>query len=477
MEKSKLVILLRTLDVWQLRNLHELVDSPFFNKQDIVRKLLEECTHFLRKGEQVPGLEDMHMRLWPQLQYDHQRLRYVMTDLTRLVEQFLLQRQLQTKPWLQERLLLEGLAARKQEKYFDQSLTKALDKLEKDGFRDADYHYERFRLHQLARGFEAERSEKTNADWLHPIIEDVQTFFLGTRLQVVCDLVSKAGGQVPEGDKALVEELRKRLGKHPGEESPAIVIYETVLQMLTHPDAELYYRKLRMHLRAMKAQFRRDELSQLYGFALNFSIQQLNRGVEAYLNEILMLYREQLDGMIIYEAGIFPPQHFKNIVTVGLRNREYDWTRKFIATESQFLPEADRESIVAYSNAALHYVIGEYAQSRKLLQGARFNDLLYELEGKILLMKSLYELGDMEALNQMCERQLRFLQGNAQLTDRQRNFHSNFVRFLLRLVQFRLGSRTPLGALIGEIEAAREASDLKWLRQKVDEAAKVTQSR
>lgn len=473
MEKSKLVTLLRTLDVWALRNLRELVESPFFNKQEIVVRLLDALEPHLRNGEPVPELEAMHQRLWPGLPYDHQRLRYVMTDLTRLVEAYLVQKQLEAKPWLQGRMLLEGLVQRKQEKYFSQGMAKALDKLEKDGFRDADYHYERFRLHQLAQDFEGERKEKTYQDWVHPMIADLQTFFLGTRLQTVCDIVAKAGGQLQEEDKALVEELRKRLGKQLGNEPAAITLYETVLQLLTHPDAELYYRKLRMSLRAASKAFRNPELAHLYGFALNYSIQQLNRGAEGYLREILMLYQEQLEGRILHEGGMFPPQHFKNIVTVGLRLRELDWTRQFIATESAYLPEAERDSIVTYSNAALHYVLGEYAMTRKLLQHVQVPDLVYELEGKILLMKSLYELEDFPALLALMDRQLKFLVSSPSLTERQRNFHANFVRVLTRLVQFRQGDRVPLGALVGEIEAAREASDLKWLRQKVDEAAKV----
>jgi hypothetical protein len=473
MEKTKLVTLLRTFDVWELRNLRELVNSPFFNKQEIVVRLLEETEKYLKKGEATPELEVMHQRLWPELAYDHQRLRYVMTDLTRLVEEFLVQKQLETKPWLQGRLLLEGLAARKQEKYFGQGLAKALEKLDKDGLRDADYHYERFRLHQLAKDFEAERKAKTGEDWLHPLIEDLQNFFFGTRLRLVCDLVSKSGGNVQEDDKPLVDELRKRLGKQLGNEPVAVSIYETVLQMLTHTDPELYYRTLRMSLKVNAKHFQRDELMHLYGFALSFSIQQLNRGTEGYLQEIFLLYQEQLQHDVLIDNGRFPAQHFKNIVTVGLRLKEFDWTRQFIESKSMQLPESEKESIVAYSRAALHYVLGAYAECRKLLQFASFSDAVHELEAKILLMKSLYELEDWKALQAVGEKQLKYLKTQSSLSERQRNFHANFIEFLLRLVDYRQGSRAPLGALIGAIEATREASDLKWLRQKVDEAARL----
>ncbi|MBP6640750.1 MAG: hypothetical protein KA293_10680 [Bacteroidia bacterium] len=473
MEKTKLVTLLRTFDVWELRNLRELVNSPFFNKQEIVVRLLEETEKYLKRGESTPELEVMHQRLWPELAYEHQRLRYVMTDLTRLVEEFLVQKQLASKHWLQGRLLLEGLAERKQEKYFGQGLAKALEKLDKDGLRDADYHYERFRLHQLAKDFETDRKEKTGEDWLHPLIEDLQNFFFGTRLRLVCDLVSKAGGNVQEGDKQLVDELRKRLGKQLGNEPVAIAIYETVLQMLTHTDPELYFRKLRMSLKTNAKHFQQDELMHLYGFALSFSIQQLNRGTEGYLQEIFWLYQEQLENKVLIQNETFPAQHFKNILTVGLRLKEFDWTREFIESYSKLLPESEKESIVAYSHAALHYVLGAFAECRKLLQFAMFSDPVYELEGKILLMKSLYELEDWNALHTLAEKQLKYLKGNSAISERQRNFHANFVQFLIRLVDYRQGSRAPLGALIGAIEATREASDLKWLRQKVDEAAKL----
>ncbi|MFN8395163.1 MAG: hypothetical protein U0176_10980 [Bacteroidia bacterium] len=474
MEKSKLVILLRTLDAWELRNLRDLVESPFFNKQEIVLKLLDELLLILKRGEQCPSLEGMHERIWPTLKYDHQRLRYVMTDLTRLVEQWLIQKQMARRDGLQGRLLLEGLGERKLDKYFAQGLEKTLDQLEKDGFRDADYHYERFRLHQLARGFESPLPDPEGPNWAQQMLDDLQHFHLGTRLRLVCDIVSRSSGQIGEDEKSLIEELRKRIGR-PGVVQPsAIAVYETLLHMLSHPEPAVFYSKFRMQLRAVTGQFHREEMAELYGFALNYSVQLLNRGVEGALQDILIIYQEQLEGKILLEDGVFSAQHFKNIVTVGLRLKEYDWTRGFIESYSKHLPEALRLQVVTYSQAALHYVLSEYAQCRKLLESMQFGDAVYELEGKILLMKSLYELSAWEALSSLCDRQIRFLQQASGLTQRQRDFHGNFVRFLKRLVDHREGrSRTPLGALIGEIEAARDASDLKWLRQKVDEAVQV----
>lgn len=474
MEKSKLVILLRTLDAWELRNLRELVESPFFNKQEIVVKLLDALVAHLKRGESTGSLEEMHQRLWPDLKYDHQRLRYVMTDLTRLVEQWLIQKQVARRDGLQGRMLLESLGERKLDKYFAQGLEKTLDQLEKDGFRDADYHYERFRLHQLARDIESPLPEPDGPNWAQQMLDDLQHFQLGTRLRLVCDLVSRSSGPLGDDEKALIEELRKRIGRAAASQPSAIAVYETLLHMLTHPEPAMFYSKFRMQLRAATGQFHREEMAELYGFALNYSVQLLNRGVEGALEDILILYKEQLEGKILLEDGVFPAQHFKNIVTVALRLKEYDWTQDFINSHSKLLPEAISEQVVVYSQAALQYVLGDYAKCRKLLEPVQFADMVYELEGKILLMKSLYELSAWEALSSLCDRQIRFLGQNSGLTQRQRDFHANFVRFLRRLVDHREGrSRAPLGALIGEIEAARDASDLKWLRQKVDEAVQV----
>lgn len=470
MEKSKLVILLRSLGSWELRNIREMVASPYFNKQKLVSELYQFIEKCLKKGQEVPEMEDVFKKLIPNKAYDHQKLRYIMTDLTRIVEEYFIQKELSANSNLQGRLLLQAYSNRKQEKYFSTILEKNFGRLETESYRDSEYFFERLKTNELAFGFESERKERTGQDWLHPMLEDLQIFFQGSRLRLVCELVSQSNGNLADRDKELVNELRKKLGKSHGAEFPAIAIYETVLAMLSNADPELYYRKLRMQLRSIGKHFRKEELKELYAYALSYSITNLNSGKSDYLREIFTLYQEQLDGKILYEDDVLPLQHFKNIATVGLRLKEFEWTRKFISEKSSDLPESSREGALVYNNAALFFVSGDFGKCRNLLEKAVFKDVFYSLDANSLLLKSLYELGEFQEVIIHCNKFLAIISESLEISEKAGIPYSNLATLTRRLAEIKLGSRNPLGALIGEIQAAREVSDLKWLRGKVDEA-------
>ena len=469
MEKSKLVILLRSMNAWDLRNVREMVASPYFNKQDVVVQLYALLEKILKKGGQMREMEAIFKKIFPKLPYDHQKLRYIMTDLTRIVEEFFVQKELKANEPLKGRLLLQGYASRKQEKYFVASLEKNFKVLEQEGYRDSEYLYERLRIQEIALAFEPERLEKSGQDWIHDLLDELRTFYLGARLRYVCDLVSRSNGNLEGSDKELVNELRKKLGKTFGTEVPSIAIYETILAMLTNADPELYYRKLRMQLRSIGKHFRRLELKELYAFALSYSISRLQQGMSDYLREIFTLYQEQLEGKILYEGDILPLQHFKNIATVGLRLKEFDWTRKFIAEKSIDLPEESREGALKYNSAALYFVTEDYAACRDLLANAQFRDVFYTMDANSLVLKSLFELGEFDAVIQHCSIFLELIAEANDLSENQSRPYANLASLTRRLAEIKLGSRNPLGALIGEIQAAREVADLKWLRAKVEE--------
>ncbi len=472
MEKSKLVILLRGLNAWDLRNVREMVASPYFNKQKVVVQLYALLEKVIKKDGVVPEMEAIFKKLFPKLPYNHQKLRYIMTDLTRIIEEFFVQKELKANAVLQGRLLLESYAAKKHEKYFTATLEKNLKRLDQAGIRDRDFLYEQIKTQEISLAFEADRKIKTGQDWLHAILENLDTFHSATRLRFVCDLVSRSNGNLEGEDKDLVNSLRQNIGKSEAFGSPAIEIYETVLAMLTNADPELYYRKLRMQLEALGKHFQRQELKELYAFALSFSIAKLQQGQSDYLREIFTLYQEQLEGKILYEDETLPLQHFKNIATVGLRLKEFEWTRKFIAEKSEDLPEESREGALKYNNAALFFVTRDYSACRDLLRDAQFVDAFYSMDANSLLLKSYYELKQFEEVVTHSEKFLALIHRSSTLSENQSRPYANLASLTRRLAEIKLGSRNPIGALIGEIQAEREVADMRWLRAKVDEAGR-----
>ena len=414
-------------------------------------------------------LAELHAQLFPKLAYDHQRLRYVMTDLTQLAEEFLVMKSLDEKPGLRSRLLMGSFVERRLDKYFSGMLDRSLKKLESDPREDSAYLFERFRLEEAGLNFDQQRRNRSGDRWIYPMLEDLRSFYLATRLKYVCELVNRRNIVSGELDQEIVADLQRQLKHSPRPDIPAIAIYRQVLATLIEEDKDPHYKELRRMLRAFSEQFEREELGQMYSFALNYCIQQLNRGRSDFLRELFEVYGELLAEKVIYEGGYLPPQHFKNIVTVGIRLREYDWTMAFLKEKLGDLPEAERKNASIYNSAALAFAQAEYAQCRRSLQQVEFTDVFYQLDSKSMLLKSYYELADWEPLLSLLDSFRIFLRRNKTISDYQRSIYLNLLKFVRKLVRIRMGSKMKVKGVAKEMEQIKEIADLGWLQEKVGE--------
>ena len=453
-----------------MRGFSEMLHSPAFNKQEIVIALFEVLREvFQNEACEIPSMEVLHEALFPGVKYQHQPLRYVMTDLTRLAENYLIQMALEKNEVLRARLLMGVYVDRQLDKYFSNTLDKALEKLEKKPLRDSSYLYQRFRLEEAGLNFDQQRRKRSGDKWIYPMLRDLEQFSLGTRLKYVCELVNRHNVVAGDLSFKIVEGVLEEVGHTAHADIPAILIYHQILLSLLESDDETHYQALRNSLRRHKEEFALEELGQMYAFALNYCIKKLNSGQTAYLRELFTLYQELMEGKIIYEGGYLPPQHFKNIVTVGIRLEEFSWAESFIEQYCQDIPEIEKENARIYNQASLAYARRDYSRSLQLLQRVEFTDVYYQLDSKSILLKSYFELGDFEPLISLIDSFKLYLRRNKTISEYQRTVYLNLVKYVRKLVRIRLGSRSPVQEILHEMEATKEIADLRWLRQKVDE--------
>ena len=90
MKEAKLIELLRSFTVWELKSFEKYVASPFFNVNENVSKLLQLLIKSYPefKTEQTEE-KYLFKKLFGNSRFSHQQLRYVMTDSTILLEDFL----------------------------------------------------------------------------------------------------------------------------------------------------------------------------------------------------------------------------------------------------------------------------------------------------------------------------------------------------------------------------------------------------
>lgn len=468
MKNLKIVDLLNTFSAWELRGLGEMVESPYFNKQEVLLPLfmyLRDCL----EGEEENRLENISFHLFPGEPFDHQRIRYLLTDLTRLAEEYLVLKQLKENPLLRERLLVEGYRNRHLEKYHDRTLKKAQEKALVDPHKDSENHYQLFRFQEASLGGSSIRNPRDHTENVKKALEELEKFSLSTRLKYMCELVNRQNVVSGDFDLGPARALLSELDQSPFRALPSISIYHRILATLLDSDEESHYHELRALLQLHFPAFSVVELGQLYAFALNYCIKKLNSGRTEYLRELFEVYQELLQQRLLHDGEHLLPRHFKNMVTTAIRLEEFEWTERFIDEYGVQLPSDTQQNAQNYNLAALAYARSEYSASLRLLQQVEFTDVFYQLDSKALLLKSYYELDEFEPLLSLVESFKTYLRRNKVLSDYQRRVYLNLVKYVKKLVQIRLGGRKTPEALRVEVEQTREVADLRWLLGKIEE--------
>ena len=90
MEKSRLNSVFETLSNKELKELRKFVRSPYFNKQEILGPFLDYLVESKSSTQVVPTKEKVFQKLFPQQKYNDVKVRLLMSDLHKLIENFLI---------------------------------------------------------------------------------------------------------------------------------------------------------------------------------------------------------------------------------------------------------------------------------------------------------------------------------------------------------------------------------------------------
>jgi hypothetical protein len=267
----------------------------------------------------------------------------------------------------------------------------------------------------------------------------------------------------------FMDQVRQFAASAAFDEVPMVRIYLCIFQTLEDTEGEKAFDQLRDLLSRHIALFPMAEAEQLYAFAVNYCIRQINKGEPEYLQKIFALYKQMLkDGLLTYKGSI-SPWEFKNIVTVALRAKELKWAATFIEEQSPFIPDRDRENAYTFNMARYAFAAGKYDRVLELLGSVDYDDVFYQLDAKATLMKTYFELGEDQALQSLKESFRILLSRKKLISDTQRTVYGNFVRYTLKLFRTDVKDKKKIESLRKEILATKQMADKSWVMAKLEE--------
>ena len=479
MHSSKLLQTLRALTPKELGRFQLYVASPFFTQRKNSQLLLTYLLPFAPTySDPVLSEKKAFSAIFPQQPYQHQHLKDEMSQLFKLLRGFLAQLELEVNPTQQTLLALTQLRKRSVNAVFRPQYNALSKQLNQEPLQREQHFYQRIQLMHQADLHHGQRQRRIVDNSLQVKMDHLDAFYFYHKLRGSAELLNRKNIFSEEPRLPLIDAVQEYLETTTAtfNHLPAIQVYHQIYLTLTVPKEEKHYRQLVLLLEENGHQFDPGEARAMYKYAQNYCIGRINSGERAYLEEIFQLYQRQLSSGIIYHQGILSHSDFTNIVTTGLRLKQFEWVEQFMEAENKHLLPSLREAIFHYNLAACYFEQQQFRPAIRALQGLSFEDVYYELSAKVLLCKVYFESGELEALFYLIDAFKRFLKRNKAVSPHNRAHYLNFLKYLYRLATLvdRRPSLSPsvyqerLKKIAGQLQEATHTSNLAWLRQQAD---------
>ncbi|MEL6588579.1 MAG: hypothetical protein AAFQ68_00780 [Bacteroidota bacterium] len=472
MKNSRLLELLRMLSPKEMRRLDEFVRSPYFNKHLGVLALWEAIwAAYPDFEEEALDREDLAQKLLDQ-PIRPQQLLDLTSYLTRLVERYLAQERWESDSMQRQEQLVLSLREREALQAHQRSYRKwqrMMPQPATAGELEWQYRIAAEGMHtQLLQ-----RNRKADHRFAKTIAAFDEYYFVN-RLRYACAQLNRRDVLATDAHLVWARNIISHLAIE-DQASPLLRAYRQLFILLDGQEQD--WTQIQHLLTAESEAFTQESLREIYAHLINYAIRKLNEGNKVFQGHVFSLYRDQLDKGTLLEAGVLSPADYKNIVSLGLREGEDQWTEQFIQQYESKLPQHQRRGAYRYQMANLHFYRKEFSDCLRLLREEEFVDPFYQLGARTMILKVHFEQEAFEAFYYACDAFEAFLQRKSQFPSYQKPLYQNLLRFGRRLakyyIQHRLGSsllkKAQLIAFHRRLQAHSKIAQLDWLLAKTDQ--------
>jgi len=475
MFSPKLIRLLQPLNGHQWNRLERFVASPYFNDKEELCSLLALLRASLQQSSSLKRLDKHYVwnGLFPEDTYNDLQLRRMSSDLIQLIYAFLSLEARGESPLAVNNDLLKVLIEhRAWKKHFAGMVKKQEGILARRQRMSADLQYEAFRFRRLHHRFEeSTRPKQVGLDNLVDSDARLDRFYILEKLRNYADLVGYRSFYAKRAELHFPEALEAFIAGHEALEQPLPRAYWLVVQMLTRGrEGDTYFQQLRELIQEKRAHFPLKDLRTLYVHLYNYLvILKINPGESAGYKKLFELYQFALDGEILFVGGKLQFQTYKNIVSTALHVKAFDWVEAFIQAYTPCLPQVHQKNALTYNLAKLHFHRGEYGQVIDQLRQVEYEDVVYALGSRLMLLKTYYELDEHLSLDSLLDSFRIYLRRSSKVARETRRQYQNLIRFVKRLIALPPGKSRKLDALAVEVQDCKALAAKDWLLEKLRE--------
>ncbi len=473
MHNSKLIHLFRALTKKELFLLNTFLKSPLYSKSSKALQLYEliKKEHPKYKGKALKK-ENIYKHLFPKQPYKDSNLRMQMSNLAKLIERFFIFLEAEKDKQHQNRLLQQAYYHRNLPKYFNQQLQYNQQQLAAETEKGVEHYYWQYLLQEDAYLVEMVSKSRSKAAAMQETLNSFDTYYLASKLRYCCAILNRSHILATQNQLFMLEDLLKNVANSPYLEVSLIRYYYHAVLLLLEKEEEQHFQYLAQSL-PTESGLSTFDLRQIYTLLVNYCSRKIKAGKSSYYNQLFDLYKNMLAKNLLYADNYISPNHFGNIVAVGLQLNQSSWVEKFINTHASAIHPNFRAHTIPYNWAIFYFHQKKYNETLQQLLSVTFNDAFSHILYKKLLLKTYYELSETEALEALIQSFRQLLKRNEQISESNQTAYRNFVNYSSRIYRLKISINKiaieSLENLQMQLENLRLISDKQWLLQKINE--------
>ncbi len=456
-----------------MTRLHKFLQSPYFNDQEDVTHLFEVVNQVLRKGETATiqlEKEKVWATLYPKQDLNDAHLRRLASDLTQLALQFMVQEARRQDPLAEALELQKVLEKPELKKHLNGVERQITHLLEATPGKSSAHYLAHFQTYWQV--FSRASKVMATADYMEKLVsadQYLECFYVVQKLKIYIAWLSYRNFRSTDQEFLLIHGFWEYLQQERFMHIPLVAVYQQVVACLTEPNEETHFQLLLSNLSEKGDQLTREDLRECYHIAQNYCAIKINQGKNEYYREMFAIFRKTIESELFLEDNRLSESLYKNVITVGLRVKEFDWVEQFIEQYSTFLPSSIRENARTFNLANLYSHLKQHNKVIELLSNVEYSDVVYALSAKLILVRTYYETDEVIALDSLIDSFRIFLRRNKVISKNQKREYNNFLHIVKKLTSMPLSDQPALAKLRQRVTETSSAMPKKWLLEKIDE--------
>ncbi|HRJ86808.1 MAG TPA: hypothetical protein PK753_14130 [Ignavibacteria bacterium] len=449
MKKLRIFELLSAIEPIELKRFHRYIksDSVYASRDylPLVEHLMEYYPEF--RNEKLT-LESMYGSLYPGKKFNNRVIISRISELNRMVENFLLSMKLNKNHALRSKLVAEMLMDRRAFTNFDNLLGKMIN-IEKNVKKISERQLYDLDLMLMLKGqslLDREMFVETH-ELLEENIEVFLIYVVTRILTMYCAIKNIENFQIA-GNSILqlesymknidLENLVKSLGHN--KLSAYMKVMVQVYRLYDSKTNDQLYFKAKKELLENIDVFEQISKFTIFSFLYSYAVQQINmRRVEfnAEIYDILKLIIKHRAYMKA-ENEYMPSMLFREFVITALKQKDTRGAERFIADYAETLAPENRKTLREYSSGKIMMHQKKYSGALMHYAGTPGNIQILNLDMKIDRLVCLYELGNFDKFREDISKNKTLLKNNKHITEFQRSSFKAYIEIMERLIGLRL---------------------------------------